>query len=158
MAKSGKKSSPGSIAQNRRARHDYFIEDQLETGIVLEGWEVKSLKKGQGTLNEAYIKVFKNELYLVGSNISPLNTSVNYINYDKTRTKKLLLNKRELDKYIGKIKISGYTIVPLNYHDKKGKVKVQIGLAKGKKQYDKRRIIKDRELNREKNRVLKKSL
>ena len=119
---------------------------------------MKSLKKGQGTLNEAYIKEFKNELYLVGSNISPLNTSVNYIHYDKTRTKKLLLNRRELDKFIGKIKIAGYTMVPLNYHDKRGKVKVQIGLAKGKKQYDKRRVIKDRELNREKNRVLKKNL
>ena len=119
---------------------------------------MKSLKKGQGTLKEAYIKEFKNELYLVGSNISPLNTSVNYINYDKTRTKKLLLSRKELDKYIGKIKISGYTVVPLNYHDKKGKVKVQIGLAKGKKQYDKRRIIKDRELNREKNRAFKKRL
>ena len=107
-------------------------------------------KKGQGTLNEAYIKEFKNELYLVGSNISPLNTSVNYIHYDKTRTKKLLLSRRELDKFIGKIRIASYTIVPLNYHNKSGKVKVQIGLAKGKKQYDKRRVIKDRELNREK--------
>ena len=146
------------LIKNKKAFHDYFIEDQLETGIVLEGWEVKSLKKGQGTLNEAYIKEFKNELYLVGSNISPLNTSVNYIHYDKTRTKKLLLSRRELDKFIGKIKIAGYTIVPLNYHNKRGKVKVQIGLAKGKKQYDKRRVIKDRELNREKNRVLKKKL
>ena len=146
------------LIKNKKAFHDYFIEDQLETGIVLEGWEVKSLKKGQGTLNEAYIKEFKNELYLVGSNISPLNTSVNYIHYDKTRTKKLLLSRRELDKFIGKIKIAGYTIVPLNYHNKSGKVKVQIGLAKGKKQYDKRRVIKDRELNREKNRVLKKKL
>ena len=146
------------LIKNKKAFHDYFIEDQLETGIVLEGWEVKSLKKGQGTLNEAYIKEFKNELYLVGSNISPLNTSVNYIHYDKTRTKKLLLSRRELDKFIGKIKIAGYTIVPLNYHNKRGKVKVQIGLAKGKKQYDKRRVIKDRELNREKNRVLKKNL
>ena len=146
------------LIKNKKAFHDYFIEDQLETGIVLEGWEVKSLKKGQGTLNEAYVKEFKNELYLVGSNISPLNTSVNYIKYDKTRTKKLLLSRKELDKFIGKIKIAGYTIVPLNYHDKRGKVKVQIGLAKGKKQYDKRRVIKDRELNREKNRVLKKNL
>ena len=146
------------LIKNKKAFHDYFIEDQLETGIVLEGWEVKSLKKGQGTLNEAYVKEFKNELYLVGSNISPLNTSVNYIHYDKTRTKKLLLSRRELNKFIGKIKIAGYTIVPLNYHDKRGKVKVQIGLAKGKKQYDKRRVIKDRELNREKNRVLKKNL
>lgn len=146
------------LIKNKKAFHDYFIEDQLEAGIALEGWEVKSLKKGQGTLKEAYIKEFKNELYLVGSNISPLNTSVNYINYDKTRTKKLLLSRKELDKYIGKIKISGYTVVPLNYHDKKGKVKVQIGLAKGKKQYDKRRIIKDRELNREKNRAFKKRL
>ena len=146
------------LIKNKKAFHDYFIEDQLETGIVLEGWEVKSLKKCQGTLNDAYVKEFKNELYLVGSNISPLNTSVNYINYDKTRTKKLLLSRKELDKFIGKIKISGYTIVPLNYHDKRGKVKVQIGLAKGKKQYDKRRVIKDRELNREKNRVLKKKL
>ena len=146
------------LIKNKKAFHDYFIEDQLETGIVLEGWEVKSLKKGQGTLNEAYIKEFKNELYLVGSNISPLNTSVNYIHYDKTRTKKLLLSRRELDKFIGKIRIAGYTIVPLNYHNKSGKVKVQIGLAKGKKQYDKRRVIKDRELNREKNRVLKKKL
>ena len=146
------------LIKNKKAFHDYFIEDQLETGIVLEGWEVKSLKKGQGTLNEAYVKEFKNELYLVGSNISPLNTSVNYIHYDKTRTKKLLLSRRELDKFIGKIKIAGYTMVPLNYHDKRGKVKVQIGLAKGKKQYDKRRVIKDRELNREKNRVLKKNL
>ena len=146
------------LIKNKKAFHDYFIEDQLETGIVLEGWEVKSLKKGQGTLNEAYIKEFKNELYLVGSNISPLNTSVNYIHYDKTRTKKLLLSRRELDKFIGKIRIAGYTIVPLNYHNKSGKVKVQIGLAKGKKQYDKRRVIKDRELNREKNRVLKKNL
>ena len=146
------------LIKNKKAFHDYFIEDQLETGIVLEGWEVKSLKKGQGTLNEAYIKEFKNELYLVGSNISPLNTSVNYIHYDKTRTKKLLLSRRELDKFIGKIRIAGYTIVPLNYHNKSGKVKVQIGLAKGKKQYDKRRVIKDRELNREKNIVLKKKL
>ena len=146
------------LIKNKKAFHDYFIEDQLETGIVLEGWEVKSLKNGQGTLNEAYIKEIKNELYLVGSNISPLNTSNNFVNYDKTRTKKLLLNRRELDKYIGKIKISGYTIVPLNYHDKKGKIKMQIGLAKGKKQYDKRRIIKDREINREKSRVLKKNL
>ena len=109
------------LIKNKKAFHDYFVEDQLETGIVLEGWEVKSLKNGQGTLNEAYIKEIKNELYLVGSNISPLNTSNNFVNYDKTRTKKLLLNRRELDKYIGKIKIAGYTIVPLNYHDKRGK-------------------------------------
>ena len=130
------------LIKNKKAFHDYFIEDQLETGIVLEGWEVKSLKKGQGTLNEAYIKEFKNELYLVGSNISPLNTSVNYIHYDKTRTKKLLLSRKELDKFIGKIKIAGYTIVPLNYHDKKGKVKVQIGLAKGKNNMIKEESLK----------------
>ena len=139
------------LIQNKKAFHDYFIEDQLESGIVLEGWEVKSLKNGPSTLNEAYIKEFKNELYLVGSNISPLNTSVNYINYDKTRTKKLLLSRRELDKYIGKVKISGYTIVPLNYHDKKRKSKSADWFSKReKKQFDKRRIIKDRELNREK--------
>ncbi|MBN2690085.1 MAG: SsrA-binding protein SmpB [Gammaproteobacteria bacterium] len=148
-----KKAPEKLIADNRKARHDYFIEEQLEAGLVLEGWEVKSLRSGRAQLKESYVVIKGGEAWLVGAHISPLTSASTHIKTDPTRSRKLLLNKKELDKLIGARERKGYTIVPLNMHWYKGRAKLQIALAKGKKEHDKRQTIKDRDWERQKQRL-----
>jgi SsrA-binding protein len=138
-----------TIADNRKAFHDYFIEDRYEAGIVLEGWEVKAIRDARVQIKEAYVTIRDNELYLFGAHISALPTASTHIHPQAVRTRKLLLHRQEIDKLIGKVERSGYTLVPLNLHFKGGRVKCEIGLAKGKKQHDKRATEKDRDASRE---------
>ncbi|XLZ71242.1 SsrA-binding protein SmpB [Massilia sp. SR12] len=138
-----------SIADNRKAFHDYFIEDKYEAGIALEGWEVKAIRDGRVQIKEAYVTIRDNELYLFGAHISALPTASTHISPQAIRTRKLLLHRAEIDKLIGKVERAGYTLVPLNLHFKGGRVKCEIGLAKGKKQHDKRATEKDRDASRE---------
>ncbi|MYN04022.1 SsrA-binding protein SmpB [Pseudoduganella sp. DS3] len=138
-----------SIADNRKAFHDYFIEDKYEAGIALEGWEVKAIRDGRVQIKEAYVTIRDNELYLFGAHISALPTASTHIHPQAVRTRKLLLHRAEIDKLIGKVERAGYTLVPLNLHFKGGRIKCEIGLAKGKKQHDKRATEKDRDASRE---------
>lgn len=156
MAKK-KKTAGNVIAQNKKARHDYFIEDTLEAGLVLEGWEVKSLRDGKANLTEGYIFLKDGEAWLLGCHISPLQTASTHINPNPIRYRKLLLHNRELGKIFGAQQKEGYTIVALKLYWKNNKVKLEIGLAKGKKLHDKRATQKEREWNRTKQRVLKQS-
>ena len=146
-----------SIIQNKKAFHDYFIEDRYEAGLVLEGWEVKAIRAGRANLKEAYVTVKDGALYLFGSHISPLTTASTHILPDPLRTRKLLLHAAEIDKLIGKVQRAGYTLMPLDMHYKGGRVKLEIGLAKGKKQHDKRATEKEREGQREAQQAMKKS-
>ncbi|MBI5436677.1 MAG: SsrA-binding protein SmpB [Nitrosomonadales bacterium] len=146
-----------SIVQNKKAFHDYFIEDRYEAGLVLEGWEVKAIRAGRANLKEAYVTVKDGALYLFGSHISPLTTASTHIHPDPLRTRKLLLHAAEIDKLTGKVQRAGYTLMPLNMHFKGGRVKLEIGLAKGKKQHDKRATEKEREGQREAQQAMKKS-
>jgi SsrA-binding protein len=138
-----------TIADNRKAFHDYFIEDRYEAGIVLEGWEVKAIRDARVQIKEAYVTIRDNELYLFGAHISALPTASTHIHPEAVRTRKLLLHRQEMDKLIGKVERAGYTLVPLNLHFKGGRVKCEVGLAKGKKQHDKRATEKDRDASRE---------
>jgi SsrA-binding protein len=144
-----------SIADNKKAFHDYFIEERHEAGLVLEGWEVKAIRAGRANLKESYVVVKKGEVFLIGCHISPLPTASTHIHPDPTRTRKLLLHAAEISKLIGKVERAGYTLVPLDLHYAKGRIKLEIGLAKGKKQYDKRAAEKEREWQREKQRLLR---
>ena len=144
-----------SIVQNKKAFHDYFIEERFEAGIALEGWEVKAIRAGRVQLQEAYVIVRNSEIFLIGCHISPLPTASTHLRPDATRTRKLLLHAAEISKLIGSVERAGYTLVPLDMHYAKGRVKVEIGLAKGKKQHDKRAAEKEREWQREKQRLLK---
>ncbi len=134
-----------SIVQNKKAFHDYFIEEKYETGMVLEGWEVKAIRDGRVQLKEAYVIISNGALYLIGSHISPLKTASTHINPDPVRTRKLLLHAEEIKRLIGKVERAGYTLVPLDMHYKAGRIKLEIGLAKGKKQHDKRESEKQKE-------------
>jgi SsrA-binding protein len=138
-----------TIADNRKAFHDYFIEDRYEAGIALEGWEVKAIRDGRVQIKEAYVTIRDNELYLFGAHFSALPTASTHILPEAVRTRKLLLHRQEIDKLVGKVERAGYTLVPLNLHFKGGRVKCEIGLAKGKKQHDKRAAEKDRDATRE---------
>ena len=138
-----------SIADNKKAFFDYFIEDRYEAGLVLQGWEVKAIREGRVQIKEAYVLVRDNELYLFGAHVSALTTTSTFSHPEALRSRKLLLHRAEIDKLIGKVERSGYTLVPLNLHFKKGNVKCEIGLAKGKKQHDKRATEKDRDAKRE---------
>ena len=138
-----------SIVDNRKAFHDYHIEDRYEAGIVLEGWEVKAIRDSRVQIKEAYVVVRGDELFLFGAHVSALSTASAFTHPDAVRTRKLLLHRAEVDKLIGKIERSGYTLVPLNLHYKGGRVKCEIGLAKGKKQHDKRATEKERDGKRE---------
>jgi SsrA-binding protein len=138
-----------SIVDNKKAFHDYFIEDRWEAGIVLEGWEVKAIRDSRVQIKEAYVVVRGDELYLFGAHISAMSTASAFSHPDAVRTRKLLLHRAELDKLIGKVERSGYTLVPLNLHYKGGRVKCEVGLAKGKKQHDKRATEKERDGKRE---------
>jgi SsrA-binding protein len=153
--KKDKKTTGNLIAVNRRARHDYFIEDTYEAGLVLEGWEAKSLRAGNAQLTEAYVNVKKGEAYLVGAHFAPLKTASTHTHTDPTRARKLLLHRLELDRLIGQVERKGLTLVPLDLHWKKGRAKLNIGLAKGKKQHDKRASKKDADWARQKARILK---
>ena len=144
-----------SIADNKKAFHDYFIEEKFEAGLVLEGWEVKAIRAGRVQLKEAYVVVKNGEVYLIGCHISPLPTASTHIHPDPTRSRKLLLHASEISKLIGKTERAGFTLVPLNMHFAKGRIKLDIGLAKGKKQHDKRAAEKDREWQREKQRLVR---
>jgi len=151
-----KKKTPSSqIIENRKARHEYFIEDTFEAGLVLEGWELKSLRAGRVQISESHAIIKHGEAWLFGGIITPLPTASTHINPDPTRTRKLLLSRREIDKLMGLIDRQGYTIVPLKLYWKNGKVKCLIGIAKGKKQHDKRASQKDQDWQREKSRIMK---
>lgn len=144
-----------SISNNRKALHDYFIEDKFEAGLVLEGWEVKAIREGRVQLKDSYVRIKSGEVWLLGCHISPLISASTHINADPERIKKLLLSKKEINRLIGKVEQRGYSIVALNLHYKKGKVKAEIALAKGKKMHDKRASEKEKEANREKAQALK---
>ncbi len=148
------KGTSNTIAQNRRARHDYFLEDTFEAGLVLEGWEVKSLRDGRGQLNESYIVIHQGEAWLHGAHISPMLSASTHIHPDDHRRRKLLLNRIELNRLIGAVDRKGYTIVPVSMYWKNGRAKLQIALAKGKQQHDKRATAKDRDWSREKARIM----
>lgn len=144
-----------SIAENRKAFHDYFIEERYEAGLALAGWEVKAIRAGRAQLKEAYVVLKDGEVFLIGAHVSPLPTASTHVSPDPTRTRKLLLHAEEIRRLVGKVEQAGYTLVPLDLHYAKGRVKLEIGLAKGKKQYDKRAAEKEREWNREKQRLLR---
>ena len=144
-----------SIAQNKKAFHDYFIEEKYEAGIVLEGWEVKAIRDNRANIKEAYVIIQHGEVYLIGCHVTPLGAASTHIRPDAIRTRKLLLHNEEIAKLIGKVERAGYTLVPLDLHFQDGRVKVQIGLAKGKKQYDKRDAEKERDWERERGRIVR---
>lgn len=144
-----------TIVDNKKAFHDYFIEERYEAGMVLQGWEVKSIRAGRVQLKEAYVIVRQGEVFLFGAHISPLPTASTHIHPDPVRTRKLLLNAEEVKKLIGKVERAGYTLVPLNLHYLRGRIKCEIGLAKGKKQHDKRESEKQRDWQREQQSILK---
>ena len=145
-----------TIAVNRQAKHEYFIEERFEAGLVLEGWEVKSLREGRVQLKESYVVIKRGEAWLSGAHISPLLSASTHINPEAVRSKKLLLNRHELNKLIGSVERKGYTIIPLSMYWKNGRAKLEIGLAKGKQLHDKRATSKDRDWQREKARIMKK--
>jgi SsrA-binding protein len=155
MAKQASEDGKALIAENRKARHDYFIEDRYEAGLALMGWEVKSLRAGRAQLTEAYVFIRAGEIFMMGAHLSPLNSASTHVTADPTRTRKLLLNRAEIDRLVGAVEREGYTIVPLELYWKHGRAKVRIGLAKGKKQHDKRATEKDRDWQRDKARVLR---
>ncbi len=144
-----------SIAQNKKAFFDYFIEEKYEAGIVLEGWEVKAIRDNRINLKEAYVVIMQGEIYLIGCHVTPLGAASTHIRPDAIRTRKLLLHNEEIAKLIGKVERAGYTIVPLDMHFTRGRIKVQIGLAKGKKQHDKRDVEREKDWKREQNQLLK---
>jgi len=154
-SKKSKKPADNVIAVNRKARHDYFIEDTFEAGLVLEGWEVKSLRAGSAQLTESYVYIRNSEAWLIGAHFSPLKTASTHVKPDPTRSRKLLLHRQELDRLIGAVERKGFTLVPLNLHWQKGRAKLTVGMAKGKKQHDKRAASKDRDWERQKARILK---
>ncbi len=160
MSKKSKKKAGhtgNTIALNKKAKHEYFIEERYEAGISLQGWEVKSLREGRAQLNESYVTIKENEAFLFGAHITALPTASKHIQTDPVRTRKLLLHRKELDKLIGLVERRGYTLVPLAMYWKKGFAKLEIGLAKGKKLHDKRATDKERDWQRDKQRILKHS-
>ena len=144
-----------SIVENKKAFHDYFIEERYEAGLVLEGWEVKAIRAGRANIKEAYVILKGEEPFVIGMHISALPEASTHVNPDPTRSRKLLLNAEEIRRLIGKVEQRGYTLVPLDLHYNKGRVKIAVGLAKGKKQHDKRDTEKDREWQREQQRLLR---
>jgi SsrA-binding protein len=144
-----------SIIDNRQVFHEYFIEERYEAGIVLEGWEVKAIRAGRVQLKESYVVLKGEEVWLVGCHIIPLATASTHIKPDPTRSRKLLLHAQEIKKLIGKVKQAGYTLAPINLHYTKGRIKLEMGLAKGKKLHDKRATEKEREWQREKARLIR---
>ena len=154
-SKKAKKPTGNLIAVNRRARHEFFIEDRFEAGMALEGWEVKSLRAGSAQLAETYVHLRNGEAWLVGAHFSPLKTTSSHVKADPTRARKLLLHRDQLDRLTGAVERKGYALVPLDLHWEKGRAKLAVGLGKGKKQHDKRADRKDRDWQRQKERILK---
>lgn len=144
-----------SIVQNKKASHDYFIEERFEAGIVLEGWEVKAIRAGHVQVKEAYVVVRNEEIFLIGCHVTPLTAASTHVQADPVRTRKLLMHAEEIRKLIGKVERAGYTLVPLDLHYTRGRVKLEIGLAKGKKQHDKRDAEKDKDWKREQQRLMR---
>jgi SsrA-binding protein len=144
-----------SIIQNKKAFHEYFIEERYEAGMALEGWEVKAIRAGRANLKEAYVIVRQGEVYLLGCHISPLPEASTHVHPDPVRTRKLLLKAEEIRKLIGKVERAGYALVPIDMHYVRGRIKLEVGLAKGKKQHDKRDTEKDREWERERQRLMR---
>jgi SsrA-binding protein len=144
-----------SIVENRKASHDYFIEERYEAGIALLGWEVKAIRAGRAQIGEGYVMVRRAELYLIGAHISPLPTASTHVVADPTRTRKLLMHAEEIRRLIGKVEQRGYSLVPLNLHYAKGRIKLDLALARGKLQHDKRADQREKEWNREKQRLLR---
>jgi SsrA-binding protein len=157
MANKKSRSPDNTIAQNRIARHEYFIEDDIDVGIVLEGWEVKSLRSGSLQLKESYVMVKNGELWLIGAHISPLSTTSTHVKVDPRRTRKLLAHRNEIDRLVGMVERKGYTLVALSAYWSRGRAKLKIGIAKGKKSHDKRASVKERDWKRDKARILKPS-
>lgn len=155
MAKQKKKTPDNVIAVNRKARHDYFIEETLEAGLALQGWEVKSLRDGKAQIAESFVQLRDNEAWLFNAHITPLLSASTHIKTDPTRRRKLLLHREQIDRLFGAVERKGYTIVPLDLHWKAGNAKLTIGYAKGKKQHDKRADKKERDWQRQKARILK---
>jgi len=153
--KKSKKSKSSTIVLNKRARYDYYIEEKFEAGFVLEGWEVKSLREGQVQLGESYVFVKEDEVWITGCVIAALPTVSTHITPNPNRTKKLLLHRREIDKLIEAVKRKGYTLIATAMYWKKNMVKIEVGIGKGKKEHDKRAVQKDRDWNRDKNRIMK---
>ena len=147
-----------SIINNKKAFHDYFIEEQFEAGMVLEGWEVKAIRAGRANIKESYVVIRDGELFIFGMHITPLAEASTHVKPDPVRTRKLLLHAGQISKLIGKVERAGYTLMPLDLHFEKGRIKAQIGLAKGKKQHDKREAEKNRDWEREKARVMRSNL
>jgi SsrA-binding protein len=146
-----------SIVENKKAFHDYFVEERFEAGIALEGWEAKAIRAGRAQLKEAYVIVNNGEVFLLGSHVTPLPTASTHVQPDPTRTRKLLLKQEEISRLIGAVERAGYTLVPINMHYTRGRIKLEIGLAKGKKQHDKREAEKDRDWKREQQRLMRQS-
>ena len=144
-----------SIVDNKKAFHDYFVEERYEAGLVLEGWEAKAIRAGRAQLKEAYVVIKNGEIYLIGSHISPLTSASTHVHADPVRTRKLLLHATEIGKLIGKVERAGYALVPLDLHYAKGRIKLAVGLARGKKQFDKRESEKQREWERERSQLMK---
>ena len=144
-----------NIAKNKKAFHDYFVEQKFESGIALEGWEVKAIRAGRVQLKEAYVIVNHGEIFLIGAHITPLSNASTHIHPDPVRTRKLLLHAEEISNLIGNVEREGYTLVPVDMHYSRGKIKLEIGLAKGKKQHDKRASMKQKEWRREQQRLLR---
>lgn len=156
MAKGKKHSDGGStIALNKKATHDYFIEQRLEAGLALAGWEVKAMRAGRAQLKESYVKILHGEAYLIGAHLSPLASASTHVNPEPTRTRKLLLKRAEISRLIGQTERAGYTLVPLKLYWKQGRAKLEVGLAKGKKLHDKRDSEQERDWQREKERLFK---
>lgn len=155
VAKKKAKTPSNTIAQNKKARFDFFIEKEYEAGLSLMGWEVKSLRDNRAQLKESYVIIERGELFLFGAHFSPLNSASTHVKADPIRTRKLLLNRHEIDQLIGSVERKGYTIAPLTLYWSKGRAKLKIGLAKGKKQHDKRETIKERDWKRQQQRILK---
>jgi SsrA-binding protein len=155
MAKRGNDNAGALIAENRKARHEYFIEERFEAGLSLAGWEVKALRAGRAQLAESYVFVRNGEVFLHGAHITPLASASTHVITDPTRTRKLLLHRAEIDRLVGAVERSGYTLVPLELYWKKGRAKLRIGLAKGKKQHDKRATERERDWQRDKARLMR---
>ena len=146
------------IAENRKARHEYSVEERFEAGLSLQGWEVKSINQGKVQISEGYVLLKHNEAWLIGSQIIPLLSASTHINANGGRTRKLLLHRKELNSLVGLVERKGYALVPLSLYWKRGKIKLEIGVAKGKKNYDKRADLKERDWQREKARITKLSI
>jgi SsrA-binding protein len=144
-----------TIAENRKAFHDYFVEERYEAGMVLEGWEVKAIRAGRAQISDAYVMVRDGALWLIGSHISPLPTASTHVSPDPARTRKLLLGAEEIRRLIGRVEQRGYSLIPLDLHFTKGRIKIQIALAKGKLKHDKRASVREKEWQREKQRLLR---